>query len=51
MADGWGSDIGDGISDANDEIPGDGDQITVTFDLIDAGIAGATDIFFRVETE
>ncbi len=47
----WDSDIADGLSAADDENPDDADQITVTFDLADAGVPISSKLFFRVEQE
>ena len=47
----WGSDMGDGFTEALDEIPGDPDTITVTFELVDFSIDNETELFFRIEEE
>jgi hypothetical protein len=43
----WDSDLDDGITAADDEIPDDGDKITKTFDI--PGLAEGGRLFFRVE--
>ena len=44
----WDGDLDDGITEANDENPGDADKITVTFDL-PGGIADDEKLFYRIE--
>lgn len=51
LDDGWEADLGDGLSPDDDEIPDDGDLITVTFNLADFFLDEATDLFFRIEEE
>lgn len=45
------SDIGDGLTAAEDENPDEADTITLTFDLAEAGISASDRLFVRVEAE
>jgi hypothetical protein len=47
----WDADLGDGLSDSDDENPDDNDRITVTFPLQPVGLAGLDSLYFRVEEE
>ncbi len=47
----WDADIADGLSTENDEIPDDGDKITVTFPLEPLGLSGLDSLYFRIEQE
>lgn len=51
MADGWISDMGDGLTPAIDENPNDGDKITETFDLASFGLQNEANLFFRIEEQ
>jgi hypothetical protein len=52
MADGWIFDMADGITMAvDDEMPGDGNFLTKTFDLDGFGLAGSPELFLRIEEE
>ena len=46
----WSNELDDSLDSDRDEVPDDGDHITITFDL-EAGLAGEPDVFFRIEEE